>query len=144
MSNAHLSIWSALKSIFEDSRVKSLKPHWVSEVLTPQTTPLIKPKTAEINFLCILRSTLASYYKCFLEPTTIIKGFFTVASIVSIFLIILPSYEKVVAPSASTISILSPIVAAIPALTAPPFPLFLGYSTTNKFALSFLPVLRAA
>jgi len=39
---------------------------------------------------------------------------------------------NLVAPSASTISIYCPSATATPALTAPPFPLFLGYSTTTS------------
>jgi hypothetical protein len=50
---------------------------------------------------------------------------------------------NVVAPSASTISILSPTAAAIPARTAPPLPLFLGYSTTYKLAANYFPQLSA-
>ena len=52
-------------------------------------------------------------------------------------------YEKVVAPSASTMRILSPWATDIPALTAPPFPLFLGYSTTISGTSSYLAFLSA-
>lgn len=133
----------AEKSIFAQSEVKSLKPHCVSDVFTPQITPLIKAKTEEINFLCNFLSTLASYSKHFLDPTTITKGLLIFVCISSIFLHILSNSEKVVAPSASTIRTLCPMAQNTPALTAPPFPLFFGYQTTYSFALSYFALRRA-
>lgn len=139
MSNAHLSICKGLNSILADSLVKSLNPHWVSSDFTPHTTFLIKPKTADTSFRWNFRSTFDYSSRWLRDPTTIISGWPTFCLISYNFFRILINSEKVVAPSASTISIWSPEAAAMPALTAPPLPLFLGYSTTNKLAFFYLP-----
>lgn len=126
-SNANLSIWSVSKSCFAAYLVNSLNPHWVSWVFMPNNTVMINLKTALTNLLWNFLWTLPSSSKCLLEPTTIAKGWPFYFTIYSSFCQTGSRPEKVVAPSASTISILSPCATDIPALTAPPFPLFLGY-----------------
>ncbi len=128
----------------DDYFVNNLNPHWVSYVFTPHIIFFMNPNTADTILRCIFRYTFDYYSRCLREPTTMIRGCLTLFYISSIFLYILPNYENVVAPSASTINILWPVAAAMPARTAPPLPLFLGYSTTNKLEFNYLPLFNAA
>lgn len=137
-------MWRTLNNTLDDYFVNSLNPHWVSYVLTPHIIFFMNPNTADTILRCNLRYTFDYYYRCLREPTTMMRGCFTFYSISSILVYILPNYEKVVAPSASTISIRYPVATAIPARTAPPFPLFLGYSTTYKLAFYYFPFCNAA
>lgn len=127
ISKAHLSKWRVSKSLLADSFVKSLNPHWVSFVLIPQIIVMRNLKTPAMNFLINFLSTLFYSLKWCLEPTTMIKGWWNSACNYSIFFFTLSNSEKVVAPSASTISWYFPVATDIPHLTAPPFPRFLGY-----------------
>ena len=127
ISKAHLSKWRVSKSLLADSLVKSLNPHWVSLVWIPQIIVIRNLKTAAINFLINFLSTLFYSLRWCLEPTTITKGWWNSSCSFFIFYSTLSNYEKVVAPSASTISWYFPVATAIPHLTAPPLPRFLGY-----------------
>lgn len=123
--------------------MNNLKPHWVSFVLIPSKTVIINLKTALINFLWIFLSTFPYSYIWRLEPTTIANGWLFCFTIYSSLAHTWSISEKVVAPSASTISTLYPWAAAIPALTAPPFPLFFGYSTTINSIFNYLALFKA-
>lgn len=127
------------KSCFAASFVKSLNPHCVSCVLIPNKKVMMNLKTALMNFLWNFLWTFPSSYMCLLDPTTMAKGCPFSLTIDSNFYQTLSRSEKVVAPSASTIRTLSPWAIDIPALTAPPLPLFLGYSRTNRSQLSYFP-----
>jgi hypothetical protein len=115
------------KSCLADYFVNSLNPHWVSFVLIPNNTVIISLKTPLMNLRWNFLYTFPYYYRWRLDPTTIASGWLLDLTIYYNFVDTLSRSEKVVAPSASTISILYPCATAIPALTAPPFPLFLGY-----------------
>ena len=131
------------KSNLADYFVNSLNPHWVSFVLIPNRTVIISLNTALINLRWNFLYTFPYYYIWRLDPTTIASGWLLVLTIYYNFDHTLSRSEKVVAPSASTISILYPCATAIPALTAPPFPLFLGYSTTINEISSYLALFIA-
>ena len=109
----------------------------------PNKTVIISLKTELINFLWNFLYTFPYYYIWRLDPTTIASGWLFYLTISYNLDHTLSRSENVVAPSASTISILSPWATAIPALTAPPFPLFLGYSTTSNGISSYLALLIA-
>ncbi len=131
------------KSCLADYFVNSLNPHWVSWVLMPNKTVMMNLKTALMNRLWNFLWTLPSSYICLLDPTVIAKGWPFYFTMVSSLSQTLSRSEKVVAPSASTIRILLPWAMDIPALTAPPFPLFLGYYTTSKSQPSYLALFNA-
>lgn len=129
--------------ILADYLVNSLNPHWVSWVFIPKRTVMTNLNTALMNRRWNFRWTLPYYYMWRLEPTVITKGwpvYFT--SYYSLDQTLSKS-ENVVAPSASTIRILSPWAIDMPALTAPPLPLFLGYSTTTKVNPNYFALSRA-
>lgn len=138
-------MWSVWKRIEADSLVNSLNPHCVSLVEMPNKRVMISLKTDEMSFLYHFLQTLlySCSQRCLLEPTTIAKGWPFALTIYSSLALTLSISEKVVAPSASTIRTYFPFATAIPALTAPPFPLFLGYSNTTKLRLRSSAVLRA-
>ena len=73
-SKANLSMCNVLKSCFADYFVNNLNPHWVSLVLMPNKTVIMKLKTPLISFLWNFLYTFPYSYMCFLEPTTIAKG----------------------------------------------------------------------
>lgn len=133
-SNAKRSICRVLNNSWDASFVKSLNPHWVSLLLIPSKKVITPLKTADMNFRCHFRSTLP-YSLSLRDPTTITSGLlawisFNLCQTCS-------SSEKVVAPSASTISAYFPCTRDMPARTAPPLPLLVGYSTTTKLRSSF-------
>lgn len=126
------------KSSWADYFVNSLKPHWVSLVFMPKSTVIIILKIALTSLRWNFLYTFPYYYYCRLDPTVITSGCCFCFTISSSFAHTLSRSEKVVAPSASTISTLSPWAILMPALTAPPLPLFLGYSSTTKCAPNYL------
>lgn len=125
-SKANLSICKVLNKSWADSLVKSLNPHWVSLLLIPRSKVIIILKTKEMNWRYHFLSTFPYSYNL-LDPTTITSLFYLYFSIYFSLPQTLLSSENVVAPSASTINAYLPRTKHIPALTAPPFPLFLGY-----------------
>lgn len=142
-SKANLFTCIALNNTFAVSLVNSLKPHWVSFVLMPKTTPMRVLKTKDTNLLWSLRCTFPSSYSTLLEPTTKTRPSLFSLSIYRILVYSFARSLNLVAPSASSIKTYLPLATDTPALTAPPFPLFLGYSTTIVFNPSSLETLRA-
>jgi hypothetical protein len=115
----------------------------VSFVEIPSKIVMISLKTPLINFLWNFLYTFPYSYMCLLEPTVIANGWLFILTIYYNLDHTLSISENVVAPSASTISTLYPCDIAIPARTAPPFPLFLGYSTTTNWAPNYLAFFNA-
>ena len=140
-SKANLSMWRVLKRVMAACLVNNLKPHWVSLLLMPNSRVMTILNTKDMNLRYHLRSTLPSPSANLREPTTITSSLFFFSS--SNLFQTCSSSLNVVAPSASTISEYYPRTNAIPARTAPPFPLFFGYSTTTRFKFSFSASLSA-
>lgn len=118
--------------------MNSLKPHCVSFVFIPSKTVIIILKIPLTSLRWNFLYTFPYYYYCRLDPTVITSGCCFCLTISSSLAHTLSRSENVVAPSASTISILYPCAMLMPALTAPPFPLFLGYSSTTRCAPNYL------
>lgn len=92
----------------------------------PKRTVMTILNTNEMSFRCHFLSTFPSSSNL-REPTTITNRFpLSFYNSLALFHTLCSS-EKVVAPSASTIRTYSPLTNAMPALTAPPLPLFFGY-----------------
>ena len=136
-------MWRVWKRSWADSFVKSLKPHCVSLVFMPSNIVIISLKIALTSLRWNFLYTFPYYYYCRRDPTVITSGCCLCLTISSSLAHTLSRSENVVAPSASTISTLSPCAILIPALTAPPFPLFFGYSSTTRFAPNYLALAKA-